>query len=90
MDSVIEQLWNGTIAPARNCGTCDPEMEDLLALLERNRRKLEAGLDQNQKAVWDNYLGCMEEYVYLISVDAFRDGFSLAARMMGEATWNHG
>lgn len=85
MKPTIESLWNGNIAPADNCGAGDPEIENLILLIERHRETLAAELGQGQRCVFEKYTDCMEEYVCLISMCAFRDGFSIAGRLMAEA-----
>lgn len=81
----IEDLWNGNIASAENCGVGDPEIENLVILIERHKELLNKELGQQQKSIFEKYVDCTEEYVCLISKCAFRDGFSLASRLMAEA-----
>lgn len=85
MRTTIEKLWNGNIASAENCGVGNPEIENLVILMERHKELLDQELGQRQKRVFEEYVDCAEEYVCLISKCAFRDGFSLASRLMTEA-----
>lgn len=85
MKSIFEALWNGNIAPYKTCGSGDPEVEELDKLIERNKASLDNALTNGQKELLENYISCQDEYSYLITVHAFRDGFSLACRLLTEA-----
>ena len=80
----IEDLWYGNITPAEDCGVRDPELEELLRLLERNREALEGGLETEQKGWLQKYADCYDEYVCVLSARAFRDGFCLASKLWAE------
>ena len=49
MKPTIELLWNGRINPGEKCGTNDPEINNLIALLDKNKEILEAELSPQQK-----------------------------------------
>lgn len=49
MKCTIENLWNGNIAPAENCGAGDPQVDELITLMERNKETLIKKLDKRQK-----------------------------------------
>lgn len=85
MKQTIEHLWNGTVTPCSDCGNGDPEIDDLLDLIQRNRDSLILTLNQQQNEIFEKYLDCAEEYTYLLSAHAFSDGFCLAAKLMTEA-----
>ena len=51
MKNSIYNLWHGSISPAENCGVNNPEIENLVMLLERNREKLEKELARKEKAL---------------------------------------
>ena len=85
MKRAIEDLWNGNISPAENCGVGDPEIENLVMLMERHQEQLNRELGLPQKDILGKYVDCTEEYVYLIFKSAFCDGFSLACKRMTEA-----
>lgn len=88
MKRTIEDLWNGNITSAEHCGVGDPEIENLVTLMEGYRELLNRELGRQQKAVFEKYVDCAEEYVRLISKCAFRDGFSLASKLMTEALFD--
>lgn len=85
MKNSIYNLWHGNISPAENCGVNNPEIENLVILLEKNREKLEKELPERKKEVLQKYTDCYDEYVYLITERAFSDGFCLACRLLSEA-----
>lgn len=87
MNKTIESLWSGDIALGENCGVGDPEIENVVILLERNKEKLESKLCPQQKVILEEYIDCTEEYTRLISTCAFCDGFKLASKLMAEALW---
>lgn len=85
MKRTLEKLWNGNIAPWECCGTKDPEIENLIELIEKNKASLSNDLGQQQTATLQKYCDCYDEYSYLITVHAFCDGFSLACKLLTEA-----
>lgn len=47
--------------------------------------KVEGALNDQQKDLLKNYIACQEEHSYLMIVHAFRDGFSLACKLLSTA-----
>ncbi len=84
MTMLFEQLWNGQIAPCKNCGRNDPEVQNLAALMERNKSALEHALGERQKELLKAYGACCDEYTYLITIHAFHQGFSLAGKLLAQ------
>ena len=85
MNSIIDDLWDGKITSAENCGVGDPEIENLIPLIEKHKEWLKNELSPLHKSIFEKYVDCTEEYVCLITKCAFHDGFSLASRLMAEA-----
>ena len=85
MIALFENLWSGNITPCDTCGRRDPEVAELAELLERNKTSLDKVLNDKQKEMLDNYIANYKEYSYLITVHAFRSGFSLACKLLTEA-----
>ena len=85
MNPVTERLWNGTLTPCHDCSSCDPEVKNLMELMQRNSDALMSLLTVPQQELFRKYQDCTTEYGYLISAHAFNDGFSLAVRLMAEA-----
>ena len=85
MFNIIEDLWNGSIRPCQNCETDDPQVGELISLMQRNKDKLRKELNPSQTNILQNYVDCTEEYLCLSSMYAFREGFSLACKLLTEA-----
>ena len=85
MKCSIEDLWNGNIDPRKLCGANDPELSKLLSLIERHKNDLHRELGEKQRLLFEKYNDNIEEYIYMISLHAFRDGFRLAGSLMTEA-----
>ena len=85
MKHTIEDLWNGNIAPGPNCGVKDAEIERISILMNRNKEALEKVSNREQKTMFKQYTNCMEEYIRLITLHAFCDGFCLGGKLLAEA-----
>lgn len=85
MKHIIEDLWNGSITPGEYCGVGNPELKELEKLIERNRGDLNQQLNEHQKKILEKYIDCTEEYLDLLMVQAFSDGFCLASKLLTEA-----
>jgi len=84
MSSAIKELWNGEINPREQCGVGMKEIEQLIVLIERNEAQLASCLTKDLKEVFEKYISCMDEYSYLISEQAFCEGFCLAGKLWSE------
>jgi len=85
MNFLFESLWNGNIAPCETCGSHDGEVQELEQLIDKNREALQQSLNDRQKTLLESYIACQEEYSYCVTVHAFRDGFSLACKLLTDA-----
>lgn len=81
---IILDLWNGNIAPCEHCGSHDPEINDLIGLIERNRENLSGGLTEAQIETFQKYIDCSEEYLLRMMELAFYDGFCLGGKLVME------
>ena len=84
MTDIIEKLWNGGIVPSVTCVSNNENLQELADLIRRNKNDLIYELNENQKETLDKLLDCFDEYTYFISFCAFREGFSLATKLMCE------
>ena len=84
MESIIEELWFGNIAPCENCGVKDTEIEQLVKLMGEQEDKLRNELGEQQKVLFQQYLTWAGRYACDISACAFRDGFCLATKLIVE------
>ena len=85
MRGIIADLWNSNLSPGEDCGKNDPEIENLIELIERNDKKLSNTLNPDQQKTFKSYSCCVEEYLSLITEQAFCDGFRLGSRFLTEA-----
>ena len=85
MSQTIVQLWYGNIGPGEHCGAHDTQAKKLICLMERNRDKLNGGLTEAQKELFQKYIDCADKYLVHMMELAFCEGFSLASRLTAEA-----
>ena len=85
MKEIIRDMWHGRIVPVEECGNKDPDIEDLVKLIEKNRAVLCTLMDEQQKDRFEKYADCIEEYVSLITERAFCEGVQFTAKFLVEA-----
>lgn len=85
MAGTIEKLWNGEIAPCEKCGSQDPEINDLLVLMRKNKETIYKELSPQQQKILEKYIDCSDEYVLRITEQAFCEGFCLASKLLTES-----
>ncbi len=85
MANTILQLWNGSLAPIRHLGQNNSEMKQLERLIQRNLDSLEESIGEKSKALLEKYSNCLNEYLIVMSGQAFCDGFCLGAKIAAEA-----
>lgn len=83
MQTILD-LWNGNIAPCEHCGAHDPEVNQLISLIEQNRENLSRGLTEAQMETFQKYIDCSEEYLLRMLELAFIDGFCLGGKLILE------
>lgn len=83
MQTILD-LWNGNIAPCEHCGAHDPEVNQLISLIEQNRENLSRGLMEAQTETFQKYIDCSEEYLLRMLELAFIDGFCLGGKLILE------
>lgn len=81
MKNCIADLWYGNLAPAEKCGANNTEIRELVRLIERNKRNLDASLNESQKLLLEKYTDCITEYISLTAEQAFCDGFCLSSKI---------
>lgn len=84
MYSAISNLWYGRYAPYAYRGG-HSQIDELISLMQRHNTSLLGELASTQKATYEKYCECAEEYTQLLSELAFHDGFCLASRLLAEA-----
>ncbi len=85
MSRILIELFNGNIEPHSKVEDNDPRCRNLRRLMEGHLDTLEAKLSGGERAVFEKYNECLNEYEYLITERAFCDGFCLATRIVAEA-----
>lgn len=85
MSNTIEQLYRGQIDPKSVLGNGNVEMRRTEMLIEKNFYKLKENLNEDTKVILEKYSQCIDEYIVLISEQAFCDGFCLGTRILSEA-----
>ncbi len=85
MESMIARLWNGNLSPAKTCGNENAEIQELRQLIARSGEKLEQALDGAQQKLLERFVCNMEEYLCLLTEQAFCDGFCIGSRLSAES-----
>lgn len=80
MRTIITDLWQGNITPARNLEEHIPGIKEILGYMEAHSEKLDAQLDEAHREVFEKYRDCAEEYLDLAIEQAFYEGFCLGGR----------
>lgn len=85
MQTIIADLWQGNITPARELEAASPQIREILQLMERNSEALCELLNEKQKEAFEKYYDCVEEYLDLMTEQAFCSGFCLGGKLMASA-----
>ena len=88
MSKTIAELYNGNIQPIRNLGKSNDEIKHLEVLIEKTHEDLENELNDKQKSFFQRYEGNINEYMCLLSEEAFCDGFCVGVKIITEALQN--
>ena len=83
--TMLENLYHGNINPCESEKLLNnPEYNKLIALTAQAQEKLAATLTEEQKKLFDNYIMNSEELSVIINEEVFKEGFSLAMKIMIE------
>ena len=82
--NVINELWHGNIVPQEDSQTNTKEMKELISYIARHDEALEKLLTEEQKAIFEKYQDCWNEYVSLAEAAIFEYAFKLGARLTME------
>ena len=85
---LIPQLWNGNIKPIVHFGVNNKQLRELEHYMERHLQKLENTLNEDEKITLEKYSSCLEEYITIITEQAFTDGFGMGTKLFAEALCN--
>ena len=84
MKKTLVDLWYGNIDPQEQAQV-NPQMPDLMKLLERNRDTLSKTLNAEQIEILEKYESCADEISGFCERDSFIYGFRLGMRLAIEA-----
>ena len=85
MKNMISALWHGQINPESERVVLSAQGLEAKRCFEKNKEKLLDRLDEQGKELLEKIQECNSEMVVFELEDAFAKGFSLGARLMGEA-----
>ena len=81
MKSIINQLWHGNIVPQEDGRNNTKEMKELISYIARHDEDLEKLLTNEQKAIFEKYQDCWNEYVSLAEAAIFEYAFKLGMKI---------
>ncbi len=82
MNTILSELWSGTLEPDMVCGVGNRELQQLARKIEQNRERLQQLLTAEQSAIFEDLLTYGGKYEMLYAEAAFIQGFSVATRML--------
>ena len=83
--TVLENLYNGNINPCESERLKNnSEYKKLISLTAQAQEKLVTTLTEEQKKLFDNYIMNSEELSLIINEEIFKEGFSLAVKIIIE------
>lgn len=83
--TTLSNLYHGNINPSENNHLQEREdYKKLLTLVSAAQEKVTATLTEEQRKLFDNYLMKTEELSVIIEEEIFKEGFSLAMKVMIE------
>ena len=85
MSKILKEFYNGNIVPSNQSGDNSQYNQDILHLIENNRKKLCQGLSEEQKEILDKYDSHVADMNELLCEDSFVSGYRLGTRMTAEA-----
>ena len=85
MNSVIQELWYGSIIPQNDCRPQNDQIKHLSDLIVKNRNELIFSLNEEQSKLFDKLDACLAEYVTAHEEAIFSYAFKLGMRMAAEA-----
>ena len=87
--NVINELWHGNIVPQEDIRTNTKEMKELISYIARHDEDLDKPLTEEQKAIFDKYQDCWNEYVSFAEVAIFEYAFKLGMTIAIETLTNN-
>ena len=78
---ILKELWHGNIVPQEDSQTNTKEMKELISYIARHDEALEKLLTEEQKAIFEKYQDCWNEYVSLAEAAIFEYAFKLGMQI---------
>ena len=83
MADILEELWNGNLAPHEfNHIENSPEYQSAIWLVSSNQERLTKDFTEQQKDLFEHYNTSVDELSSQTELDAFKSGFKLATRLI--------
>ena len=89
MTHIIQELWHGNIVPQEDSRNNTKEMKELISYIARHDEDLEKLLIEEQKAIFEKYQDCWNEYVSLAEAAIFEYAFKLGMTIAIETLTNN-
>ena len=89
MKSIINELWHGNIVPQEDSRNNTKEMKELINYIARHDEDLGKLLTEEQKAIFEKYQDCWNEYVSLAEAAIFEYGFKVGMTIAIETLSNN-
>ena len=89
MKSIINELWHGNIVPQEDSRNNTKEMKELISYIARHDEDLGKLLTEEQKAIFEKYQDCWNEYVSLAEAAIFEYAFKLGMTIAIETLTNN-
>ena len=89
MRSIINELWHGNIVPQDDSRNNTKEMKELISYIARHDEDLDKLLTEEQKAIFEKYQDCWNEYISLAEAAIFEYAFKLGMTIAIETLTNN-
>ena len=84
--NILEEFYLGNIDPQKRTREYEKEYNTLLGYADRHESVLRATLNEQQNETLQKLIDCYDEMCSISEVNAFVNGFKLAAQIMIEIT----
>ena len=84
--NILEELYLGNIDPQKGNSEYEKEYSTLLGYADRHKSVLRAALNEQQNETLQKLIDCYDEMCSIDEINAFVNGFRLAAQIMIEIT----
>ena len=84
--NILEELYLGNIDPQKRTREYEKEYNTLLGYADRHESVLRATLTEQQNETLQKLIDCYDEMCSIGEINAFINGFKLAAQIMIEIT----